>query len=124
MIKKIGLATAMGALLLSGCGGGSGSDSKSITEQIKERDGVLIIHSTKSSACSIMADSVKNQGVKDVIFDSPDNTVSCTTYGKNRGDIDDDYAECAETSLVDFSDDSDISLLEDTIKACVIGGND
>jgi len=122
MINKITLAgIVLSALLLSGCGGGN--NSKSITDQIKERDGVLIIHSTKSSACSIMTDSVKNQGVKDVIFDSPNNTVSCATYGKKRGDIDDDYAECAETSLVDFSDNSDISLLEDITKACVIGGN-
>ena len=34
MITKLGLATAMSALLLSGCGSSGGSSQKTITEQI------------------------------------------------------------------------------------------
>ena len=123
MMKKLELTTlALSALLLTACGGG-GNGKQSITEQLKQRDAILIIHSTKNSACSLFTDQFKEFGVKDIIFDSPSNTVSCETYGKIRGDIDDDNAECAETALADFSNDEDISLLEDTTMACVIGGN-
>ena len=122
MLKKFILSTAvLSALMLNGCGGDS--KKQNITEQLKQRDGILIIHSTKNSACSLFVDQFIKLGVKNVIFDSPKNTVSCTTYGKVRGDIDDDNAECAETTLADFSEDEDISTLEDDTKACVIGGN-
>ena len=126
MIKKLGLTTAMGALLLSGCGGGS--DTKSITEQIAERDGVMIIHDANLAFCETLKNILEEDPIaKDVISDNPANTVSCNTYNKQDGDIDDPAAECVNTNLAYFADDTitdDISIYEDTTKACVIGANE
>ena len=124
MTKKSGLFTlAAATLLFSGCGGGS-SGKQSITEQLKQRDGVVIVHSVNQLACSIFAaEGKKNKDVKEVVFDTPPNSVSCATYEKTKGDIDDDNAECIETTLADFSEEEDISILEDDTKACVIGVN-
>ena len=122
-MKNLGLVTiATSIVLLTGCGGGGGGDND-ITTQLKQKDAVLIIRSTKESACSLMADAVTNEGVSGVIYASLDNTVSCATFDKVEGSIDDDNAQCAITNLADFSQDQDISLLEDSSKSCVIGGN-
>jgi len=125
MIKNLKLTSiALSTLLLIGCGGGGSSDNgeSQITTQLKQSDAILIIHGMKESACSLTADATSREGVKGVIYDSPSNTVSCSTYGKIRSSIDDNNAECAETTLADFSNSQDISLLESTEKACVIGG--
>jgi len=121
MLKKLILSTAvLSALLLNGCGGGSKQKTK--TQEITERDGVLIFHGTNESMCSIMANSFKkNNEVKDIISDSPANTVSCNTYGKVEG------VNCENDTLANAMDtvegDQDIEAFEDPSKACVIGIN-
>ena len=123
-MKKLGfVGIALSALALSGCGGGGGSGESQITTQLKQSDAIIIIHGVKESACSLMSDDVSRQGLKGVVHDSPSNTVSCATYGKVRSSIDATTGECAETTLADFSDSQDISLLEDANKACVVGAN-
>lgn len=129
-MKHLNLAAiSLSILLLSGCGGGGSSDGagstaeSETTQQLKQKDAIIIVHNTKASACSLMGDAVRGEGVSNVTTDSPANTVSCATYGKVRSDINDENGECAETTLADFSDSSDISLLEDTNTACVIGAN-
>ncbi len=122
MIKKLGLTTlVLSALLLSGCGG-SGNKSQSITEQISNHDGVFIIHGAKKSFCELVSDSlVENGDIKDIIIDSPANTVNCSTYGKNEG------IDCENESLanmLDLTDAEDITALEDETKACVIAVNE
>jgi len=121
-MKTLGLATiTLSALLLTGCGGG-GSKHKTKMQEITERDGVFIIHSTKESMCSLFTDAVKKEsGVKDVIFDSPANTVNCSTYGKVEG------SNCENETLANMIDaiegSQDIEAIEDASKACVIGMN-
>jgi len=121
MLNKLGLTTLyLAALALQGCGGNT---EKNIVEKLKQKDQILIIHSTKNSACSLFADQFKKLGTKSVIFDSPSDATSCKTYGRTKGDILDESAVCVETTLADFSDNEDISLLEDETKSCVIGAN-
>jgi len=124
MMKKSGfVGIALSALALSGCGGGSGNGESQITTQLKQKDAIVIIHGTKESACSLLADQMTQLGAKGVIYASMDNTITCATFGKVEGSIDDPNAQCAIDSLANFSNSQDISLLEDTSKACVIGGN-
>jgi hypothetical protein len=122
MIKKLGLTTViLSAILLSGCGG-SDNKSQSITEQISERDGVFIIHGTKKSFCELVSDNlVENGDIKDIIIDSPANTVNCSTYGKKEG------IDCENESLanmLDLTDAEDITVFEDETIACVIAVNE
>lgn len=128
MLKKLSLPTAITAVLLTGCGGGGSSAEKTITEQIAERDGVVIIHDANLAFCETVKNILaQDTTVKDVISDNPANTVSCGTYSKTEGDLDDPFAECINTSLGYFSTyavTDDISIYEDTTTACVIGVNE
>lgn len=119
-------AIAFATLLLSGCGGGSGDSAKSITDQIKERDTILIIHGSKESTCSLILDEMVKEGVQGAIYDSVENTVTCATYGRTTQSIYDPNATCAETTLAEIGDptgEGDISVLEDDSLACVLAGN-
>lgn len=131
MIQKLNLISMITiTLLLTGCGGG-GNSEKSITEQISERDAVLIIHDANLAFCETLKELFLQEGspAKDVIIDNPDNSVNCSTYNKVESDFYDDHAECANISLAYFLEDEsdDVSLYdayEDTSKACVIGANE
>ena len=123
---KIISATAFATLLLSGCGGGSSDGAKSVTDQIKERDAILIVHGSKESTCSLFRDKIEQEGVQGVIYESTANTVTCATYGRTTQSIDDPNATCAETTLAELGDptgNGDISILEDDSLACVLAGN-
>jgi len=127
-MKKLSLTSIVtSALLFTGCGGGgSGSAEKTITEQIAERDSVVIIHGSNLAFCETIKNILaQDPTVKDIITDTPANTVSCSTYNKVEGDLDDDNAECINTSLEYFAaDEEDISIYEDPNTACVIGANE
>ena len=123
MINKIVLTgITLSALLLSGCGGGSNTNKKSITQQISERDSVVIIHGVNKPFCELVSNEViKDNTTKDVILDSPANTVNCATYGKVNDNI-----NCVEETLAnmfDLTTANDITIYEDPSKACVIGAN-
>ena len=130
-MKKLGLATiALSALLLSGCGGGGSKKSKSITEQISERQAVFIIHGANRAFCELMLTALKkdlemNALIKDEIIDTPANTVSCATYGKTESDT--ESAFCSNDTLANSMDTTpgadDITLFEDASTACVLGVN-
>lgn len=130
MMKKLGLTSIVAsALLFTGCGGGgSGSSAeKTVTEQIAERDGVVIIHGSNLAFCETVKEVLSQDStVKDVISDTPANTVNCSTYNKVEGDLDDANAECINTSLEYFAEGNggDISIYEDPATACVIGANE
>jgi len=107
MIKKLGLATAMGALLLSGCGGGG--SSKSITEQMKERDAILIVHDYPAEVCTsqLLKDELAADiGATDIITSVEPNTINCGDYARNN-----DYISCGEETFGGYPD------------TCVIGMN-
>ena len=129
-MKKLGLATiALSALLLSGCGGGGSKKSKSITEQISERDGVFVVHGANRAFCELMLAGMEKDPelkgtIKDTIIDTPANTVSCATYGKQE----DETAQggCENTTLadaLDATDADDITIFESDSTACVLGVN-
>ena len=120
MIKKIGFATALSALLLSGCGGG-GSD-KSTTDKLKETDGIIIIHGTKKVACPLFIEFFKKEGLKNITSDTPSNSITCVSYGR----INNEDGDCLEVNFSDALDKietEDVSILADDSQACVIGGN-
>ena len=127
MSKKLTLsALALGMVLLSGCGGGGGK-KESITEQISQRDGVMIIHGANKAFCETMVAFIEKsndpevQQVKDVIIATPPNTVNCATYNKNN-----DGFSCEEDTLanmLDIANEEDIEIYEDPNTACVIGMN-
>jgi len=126
MSKKLTLgALALGMVLLSGCGGG-GSKKESITEQISKREYVVVIHGANRALCeTVVAFMEKSndpevQQIKDVIIDTPPNTVNCATYNKTKG------VNCEEDTLAnmfDITDGEDIEIYEDPNTACVIGMN-
>ncbi len=131
-MKKLGLVTiALGALLLSGCGGGGSKKSKSITEQMKEKTAIIIIHSMKASACSTPILTITNfttgeqRLANNVLRDSPANTTNCNTYGRASSPFG-EIGNCSELSLVEYGEAlniQDISLYEDVSTACVIAGD-
>jgi len=91
MIKKLKLTTiVLSVALLSGCGG-SGSKSKSITEQISERNYVVIMHNSPNGICEdprfipLFTQNLQDEGISvtNVITHEEDNTASCALYGKS-----------------------------------------
>ena len=121
---KLGLATvALSVLLLSGCGGGS--KSKSITEEISERDNVVIIHGANLAFCELMKNFIiQTNEAKDIITDLPVNTVNCSTYNKVEDEdicVNESFANMLD--LTDTTDTTDIAILQDEKTACVIGLN-
>jgi len=122
MIKKLGLTTiTLSLLLLSSCG--SSKSTPTLTSQMKHKDKILIVHNTKAEYCTILANSARSAGRKDVLIDTPANTVNCATYGRKNADIDDAY-NCIESSLAYKAErEEDISRYEDNATACVIGEN-
>jgi len=120
-MKKLGLATvALSVLLLSGCGGGS--KSKSITEEISERDKVVVIHGANLAFCELMKNVfIQTNEVKDIITDLPANTVNCSTY--NKVEDDDICANESLANMLDLTDTTDIAIFQDEKTACVIGLN-
>ena len=71
--------------------GGGGSKSKSITEQISERNYVMIMHNYPNGVCEdprfipLLTQNVQNEGliITNVISHEEDNTASCALYGKS-----------------------------------------
>lgn len=91
-MKKLGLTTiALSALLLSGCGGSSSKKEKTITEQISERNYVLIMHNYPNGVCEdprfkpLFQEGLAQEGVyiSNLITHEEDNTASCALYGKS-----------------------------------------
>ncbi|CAA6810620.1 MAG: Unknown protein [uncultured Sulfurovum sp.] len=103
-------AIALSAILLSACGGGSSNKEKTITEQIKERDAIAIIHNSPSAICT--SQELKDElyietGALDIIASSEPNTVNCEYYGRTN-----DGNTCAE------------EIIEGNFpRACVIAAN-
>jgi len=116
----------LGGLLATGCESESGS-SLPLNEQLKQKDHILIIHQTKSSACALFADEFRDRDIaKDIIFDTPSEPLTCKYYDREAGDIEADDTPCAEVLLsdIELEDEADISVLEDESTACVLAGND
>ena len=122
MIKKIGFAAVLSALLLLGCGGG-GSD-KSTTDKLKETDKIIIIHGTKKITCPLLVNAYKGD-LKNITSDTPLDSISCDSYDR----ISDENGNCLEVNFSDVLDNldgldpEDVSILGDESRACVIGGN-
>ncbi len=119
---KLGLATGLTILLLSGCSVDdviekveeaidkieeTVEDTKSITEQISERHAVAIAKHYTRDECIIKVNEAEEMGLVNVIFSMEDNDITCEDYGKKNDDI-----ECA---IKDTGADIDTS--------CVIGGD-
>jgi len=130
MTKNTTLITlAFTTLLLTACGGSK--DTKSVTEQLKERNIILIIEGMNQTGCSTVdAGSRAEPAITNIITNLTSSTVSCSTYGRIATNIkaDDLQGNCAEQTLVDFFEDLDttnidISIFEDASKSCVLGFN-
>ncbi len=121
---KLGLATGLTILLLSGCSVDDMIEkveeaidkveetvedikSKSITEQLSERHAVAIAKHYTRDECIIKVNEAEEMGLVNVIFSMEDNDITCEDYGKKNDDI-----ECA---IKDTGADIDTS--------CVIGGD-
>ena len=118
---------ASSALILSGCG--------ESTEEISAKEKIIIIHDVSTAGCLLLEnfgnDNLEKQDdVKNISYTGTDNDVSCTTYGKVKGEID-SYEnidastdlECAEILLSEVQEalpDEDLSPYEDKDKACVL----
>jgi len=96
MIVKLGLATGLSLLLLSGCSGDNSDNEKedikkSITQQLTDRDVVAIIkHYPKSECLNKVKPAVEEKGLTNVIVIIEDNNATCEDYGKKNDEI-----ECA-----------------------------
>ncbi len=128
MIKvSIFTTTLLGILLLSGCG--------ESTDEISEKDKVIVLHDVGISGCVALEQLGKEKlneqdAVKNIAYTSTDNTVNCQTYGKTRGDlesydnIDAGLAiECAEITLDQIQEalpEEDLSIYENKDRACVL----
>ena len=118
---------ASSALILSGCG--------ESTEEISSKEKIIIIHDVSTSGCLQLEtfgnDNLEKQDdVENISYTGTDNDVSCTTYGKVKGEIDSyenidastDF-ECAEILLSEVQEalpEEDLSPYEDKDKACVL----
>lgn len=122
-INNLSLLTILGVLLLSACGG---IDSDSVGT-ISDREKVQIIHDMNSEICEnpLFKSSLEEDGVKNVLIKSTENTVTCATYDKIEGDPDDETTECTDGTLAELEAElgEDFSVYEDVTKACVIGFN-
>ncbi len=114
MIVKLGLATGLSLLLLSGCSGDNSNDKKedikpkSITQQLTDRDVVAIVkHYPKMECLSKVKPAVEEKGLTNVIVSVEDNNATCEDYGKKNDEI-----ECA---IKDAGFDLDTS--------CVVGAD-
>jgi hypothetical protein len=123
MFPIVTLAT----LLLSGCG--------ESTEEISAKEKIIIIHDVSTAGCLLLEnfgnDNLEKQDdVKNISYTDTNNNVSCSTYGKIKGEID-SYEnidastdlECAEILLSEVQEalpEEDLSHFEDNDKACVL----
>jgi hypothetical protein len=117
------------SFLLSGCG-------ESIDE-ISQKDKVIILHDVETTGWVLLENYGNSKReeqdiVKDTSYTSKENSVTCETFGKRRGYIDDynnidaDVAECVELTLADVQEafpDEDLSIYENTEKSCVLSFN-
>ena len=97
-----------------------------IRQQMKQRDAILIIHGTNLSFCAYNEAGLRIDETNDIIVDHVDNTVNCSTYGRTRVSSakKSDKNVCLEEDLSDYASDiPDISIYEDSAKACVFGMN-
>ena len=115
-------------LLFTGCGGGGHKES--ITDKIKKRDAIIIIHAYPAGVCNsqeLKQSLAQGIGAKDIITSVEDNSVSCATYGR-------DYNTCGEefyggypnACVIGFNVppgvaniDTDLSLAADTVFSSV-----
>jgi hypothetical protein len=82
MIKKIGFAAALSALLLSGCGGGGSSDPKSI----KDSKIVVILKNVSTGICeSKEYRDLLSKELTGVLTEERSTSVQCSDYGKTNG---------------------------------------
>jgi len=127
MIKKLGLTTAaLSVLLLSGCGGGSSDDN---TENFSNKKIIVIIKEINSAGCTLIENGIKQEpDLKNPIVESTSINTTCATYNRTATDIKSTTGgNCAEQTLLEYLEDenekipSDISILEDKTKSCVVG---
>ncbi len=113
MIVKLGLATGLALLLLSGCSGDSSNEvedtkPKSITEQMTERHVVAIIKNYPPNEClNNLKPTLEDLGLVNVIVSVEDNDVTCEDYGKNNNNIECDIKDTGvdiDTSCVAGAD--------------------
>lgn len=105
MIKKIGLATTIAsALVLSGCGGGSGN-----TDPMNDKNYVAIYTNVPAGVCesTIFINALTDIGLRDFITRETDGSTSCATYGKVQNDV-----ECA------------VEYLGGGTQNCIVGFNE
>ena len=104
--------TAITALLLSGCGGGGGGSdaAPSVTEQIKQRDAIVIAYHYPADVC--VSDRLKEElrlssGARNIIVSVESSSVNCSTYGRSN-----DGVWCME-----------INVATDSSDTCVVGAD-
>ena len=114
-------------LLLSSCGDN--------TDDISNKDKVVIVHDVGVSGCLLLetvgkSKLEKQDSIKNTTYTTKDNDISCSTYGKIRGDIA-SYdtidagltVECAEITLSQIQEEfpeEDLSIYENKDKSCVL----
>ena len=122
MIKKtfFGLSAL---LLLTACGGSSSSsETKTDTDKLKERDGIVIFYNYPSNICE--SDELLNEmktvsGTKNHLIVVASNNVTCTTYGKNSTtcSTEDIGGTGGKSCVVGF----DLSSTNKQLKSSVVG---
>ena len=113
-LKFLSYGLAMTAALsigLTGCGGGDGGSNPSITD----KNYIVIMHDVISGVCetTLFKDLLVDNGFVNPLSIEEDNSVSCSTYGR-------DSNTCYEDSIVNYTDDPNI--IGDI--ACVVGFDD
>ena len=83
-MKKLAISL-MGMVFIVGCGG-SGDKSKTITEQIQERDVISILYNYPADLCGELQNALKANGYKDPLVASFSTSVSCASLGREIGD--------------------------------------
>jgi len=127
MTKTLLLATALlTTLFLSGCG--------ESTNETSEKDKVIVLHDVGIAGCTLLENfgnsKLEEQDlVENTAYTSTNNDVSCSTYGKTRGEIAYENIdanidiECAELTLDEIQEafpKEDLSLYENKDKACIL----
>ena len=126
MVKKLGFTAILSALLLSGCGGGSDNTN---TKNFSNKKIIVIIKEINSAGCKLIENSIKQEpDLKNPIVESASINTTCATYNRTATDIKSNTGgNCTEQTLLEYLEDedakipSDISILEDKTKSCVVG---
>jgi hypothetical protein len=116
IMKIVAILTVLLAIFIGCGGGGSSNDTESITVQMKNKHGILIIRNYPTKVCTdpaTITDLEADGEIKDTISSIESNDISCDFYGR-KNDINENefYKVCLEQDTV-----------LNTGKSCVFGFN-